>query len=93
MLTDIERNLLAARGQGPVLDCQVDLALGEAFIAAALVGQVSDALANYRKAVIAFEFAVGREAPDLRADATRALADAYARRGAVQRRAKQSKAT
>ncbi len=91
VLTDIEKNLLAARGQDPLLDCQADLALGEAFLTAALKGQASDALANYRKAVNAFEFAVGRNAPDLRADATRALVDAYDRRGAVQLRAKQSK--
>jgi tetratricopeptide (TPR) repeat protein len=95
VLTDIEKNLVSARGHSGLLDCQIDLALGEAFLAASLSGRESDAVANWRKAIDALEMAVGREAPDLRADATRALIDAYAKRPVVQRRAKakESKAT
>jgi hypothetical protein len=89
-LTTIEKNFLAARGHVPLLDCQIDLALGEAFLAAALAGK-GDAAANYRKAIDALELAVGREAPALRADAVRALVDAHGRRWAVPRPSKESK--
>ena len=88
VLTDIEANLVTARGQNPLLDCVADLALGEAFLAAALAGKEGDAEANYRKAIDALERAAGRNAPSLRADATRALLAAYAQRPVVQRRAK-----
>jgi hypothetical protein len=74
-----------------MLDCQVDLAIGEAFLASALSGTAADAVTNYRKAISAFEFAVGREAPALRGDAIRALTDAYTKRAMVQRRGKESK--
>ncbi|HWZ63638.1 MAG TPA: hypothetical protein VNX02_11490 [Steroidobacteraceae bacterium] len=92
VLTEIESNLLSARGQDARLNCQVDLALGEVFLAAALAGKAADALSNYRKAIGALERAVAPEAPaPLRADATRALVDAYVKQPAVQRRAKEPK--
>jgi hypothetical protein len=91
-LTEIEKNLLIARGQGPLLDCQADLAMGEAFLSGALYGKTSDAELNYQKAISALEFAVGRNTSTLRADTVRALADAYGRRAAVQLRVKKLKA-
>jgi hypothetical protein len=91
VLTEIEKYLIRARGQNPTLDCQVDLILGEACLAAALNGSAADAAANYRKAITALEFAAGREAPELRGDSLRALTDAYAKSGVVQRRTKETK--
>jgi hypothetical protein len=94
VLTEIEKNLLSARGQNAMLDCQVDLALGEAFLAAALAGKPADAPSNYRKAIGVLERAVGPEAPAaLRADATRVLIDAYGQQSAVQRRTARLKST
>jgi hypothetical protein len=90
VLTEIEKNLVSARGQNATLDCQADLALGEAFLAAALNGTAADAATNYRKATIALELAAGREAPALRRDAIRALTDAYTKSPAVQRRTKKA---
>jgi hypothetical protein len=88
----VEANFTAARGASEDLDCRIDLELGEFMLAAALAGQ-GDVRARYERAIASLELAARRNAPALRGETVRALAEAYARRPAVLRKAKASKAS
>lgn len=89
LMSKIEGNLNAARGIDPNLDCGIDLVLGEVLLAAALAGK-GDARSLYQRAVSSFELAATRDAPELRAESIKALADAYAKRNVVMRKKKAS---
>jgi tetratricopeptide (TPR) repeat protein len=86
LIPKAEDSLNAARGVNPNLDCGIDLVLGQMMLTVALAGK-GDAQFWYRRAVTFLELAVTRDAPSFRAEAIKALADAYAKRSVVLRKA------
>ena len=91
MIGNARSALESARGNSATFDCRIDLVLGEMYLAAALATQGLDVLSHYENAVRFFELATTRDAPTLRSETVRALADVYARRSFVLRKAKSSK--
>jgi tetratricopeptide (TPR) repeat protein len=85
----VEGIFSAARGVDSDLDCRIDLEFGELLLAAALAKK-GDVKMLYRRSLMMLESAAGRDVPLLRPEALRALADAYARNGAVSRIASES---
>jgi hypothetical protein len=90
LIGNVETNFNAARGINGDLECRIDLEFGEMLLAAALAGK-ADVNSLYSRAVTSLELATTRDAPVLRAETIRALADAYAKRNAVLRKARESK--
>ena len=90
LLVKVEALFVKARAVDEDFNCRIDLALGEMLLAAALAGK-DNVESLYRRALASFELAATRNAPALRGDTIRALADAYARRNIVLRKAKESK--
>jgi hypothetical protein len=89
LIPDVESQFNKARGLDADLDCRIDLELGDLLVTAARLGR-GDVTELYGRAVLALERAAGRDAPALRTDTIRALADAYARRQSLLRRTKGS---
>jgi hypothetical protein len=90
LVDKVETNFAAARGAGADLDCRIDLELGEFLLAAAAAGK-GDLRVRYEQAVASLERAAGRNAPALRAETVRALAEAYAWRPTILKKARASK--
>jgi tetratricopeptide (TPR) repeat protein len=89
LIDKVDANFCAARGINPDLECRIDLEFGELLLEAALAGK-GEARSLYRRAVSSLQLAATHDAPALRAVTIRALTDAYARRGALPRKAKDS---
>jgi hypothetical protein len=89
LLDQVEANFNAARGVDSDLECRIDLEFGELLLAAAMAKK-GDVKMLYRRSLTALEAAAGRDAPALRAETMRALADAYSRSAAVARIANES---
>lgn len=89
LIAKVEANFDAARGAQTDLDCLIDFELGEMLLTATIAGK-GDVNALYRQALSALERAAASDVSALRAEAVKILVDAYARRGAILRKAKAS---
>ena len=85
----VKEMLEKARGATALYECQADLELGSLLLTSAHLGK-GDPRKDYIASVASFERAVERDAPSLRAETVRALAQAYALRASILRRAKPS---
>jgi hypothetical protein len=90
LIRKVENNFRAARGLNETLECRIDLEFGQLLLTAALAGK-GNVRSLYEQSLSSLEAASLRNAPALRSEVLRALAEGYARRGAVARKARELK--